>query len=118
MLTEINLHTTLEKTAQNPKDLFPFHAQLSGHSKPPRDILRIRHLTGHDLLKETELGTLRNTMADGKLDHVVTTAKGDHIVIHARAGDLSRILEMELFRLEILLVERHGSQRDGRASCR
>ena len=74
-------------------------------------MLCVEHGFGHALFEETELGALRDGVADGELDHVVGPGEQrDHVVKNAGTLDVRAVFEVELLRLEVVLVERSGDQ--------
>jgi hypothetical protein len=57
-LTKVDLNTTLKQSTQDPEDLFALHSQLACNRKTSGDIFSVRHLPGHDFLKETQFSAL------------------------------------------------------------
>ena len=74
LLTEIHIHTALEKPAKDFKHLSSGDTQLACKSKVLRYVLSIGHRLGHPFLEETQFGTLRYRMAHCQFNHMITTS--------------------------------------------
>lgn len=114
-LTEVNVDAALEQLAQDLDDLRTSHVQLARQGQRLGHVLGTQHGDGHALLEQAQLGALGDGVADGELDHVVgAREEGDHVVEDAGPLDVRAVLEVELLRLEVALVERTGDERHAR----
>jgi hypothetical protein len=78
-------------------------------------VLGVEHRLGHALLKEAELGALRDGVADGELDHVVgARQQREHVVEDARPLHVGAVFKEELLCLKVLLFPGPRDEGDAR----
>jgi hypothetical protein len=110
-LTKIDVDAALEQPTEYLDNLGPGHVELARERERLGHVLRVEHGLAHALLEEAQLCALRNGVADGELDHVVRARQQrDHVVENPRPLHVRAVLEVELLRLVVVVLQRPREQ--------